>query len=210
MASRLSPKAVLNAVHNEMVFTRRVGVLSRHLAEMIPGPGRVLDFGCGDGSIALALMKLRPDLRVEGVDVLIRPKTHIPVTRFDGQTLPFDDESFDYVTIVDVLHHTLEPAAILAEAGRVTRRSVIVKDHMLEGLAARPTLRFMDWVGNRGHDVVLPYNYLTRSQWEAAFTEAGLRTVNRRDRLDLYPKPFSSLFDRSLHFMAELAPMQRA
>jgi SAM-dependent methyltransferase len=181
-------------------------VLSRHLAELIPGPGRVLDLGCGDGSIAVALMKLRPDLRVEGVDVFIRPKTHIPVTRFDGETLPFDEESFDFVTIVDVLHHTNDPAALLAEAARVSRRSVIVKDHLLQGVAAGPTLRFMDWVGNRGHDVVLPYNYLTREQWADAFDRAGLDPIARRDHLGLYPQPFSNLFDRDLHFVTALRP----
>jgi SAM-dependent methyltransferase len=204
--SSFSPKAVLNAVHNEVVFTRRVAVLSRHLADIIPGPGRVLDLGCGDGSIAAALMKLRPDLRVEGVDVFIRPKTHIPVTRFDGETLPFDEESFDFVTIVDVLHHTEDAAQLLAEAARVSRRSVIVKDHLLRGFAAAPTLRFMDWVGNRGHDVVLPYNYLTPGQWSDAFERAGLEIIERRDRLNLYPQPFSALFDRDLHFIAQLRP----
>ena len=27
----------------------------------------------------------------------------------------------------------------------------------------------MDWVGNRGHDVRLPYNYLSKAEWNAIF-----------------------------------------
>jgi hypothetical protein len=64
----------------------------------------------------------------------------------------------------------------------------------------------MDWVGNRGHNVVLPYNYLSRDDWRKAFSSAELSMVANTERLGLYPRPFSWLFDRSLHFVALLAP----
>lgn len=204
----LDLKPLLNAVHGAAVFNRRVRVLAGHLADAIPGRGTVLDLGCGDGSVAVELMKLRPDLKVEGVDVLLRPETHIPVTLYDGATLPFAPESFDYVTIVDVLHHTDDPAAVLAEAARVARRGVIIKDHLLEGPLAGPTLRLMDWVGNRGHNVVLPYNYLSRSSWRAAFGKAWLTLSSSTEHLGLYPPPFSWFFDRNLHFVALLTPQR--
>jgi len=204
----LDPKGWLNAVHNTAVFGRRVRVLAAHLARAIPdgSPANVLDFGCGDGSIARALMDLRPELQIEGVDVLIRPSTHIPITKFDGARLPFTDRSFDYVTIVDVLHHTDDPVAVLAEACRAARRGVVIKDHLLQGFGAGATLRFMDWVGNRGHDVVLPYNYLSPAQWQAAFRSAGCSPMSWTEDLRLYPQPASLLFDRKLHFVALMAP----
>jgi SAM-dependent methyltransferase len=201
----LGPKLLLNAVHNSTVFSRRVRVLAGHLADAVPGPGRVLDLGSGDGSIAAALMKLRPDLSVEGVDVMVRPRTQIPVTSYDGVTLPFGDASFDYVTIVDVLHHTTDPAAVLTEAARVARQGIVLKDHLLEGFLAGPTLCFMDWVGNRGHGVVLPYNYLSRYAWQKTYRSAGLALLSSNEALGLYPAPFSWFFDRRLHFVAFLA-----
>lgn len=207
-AVRLAPKALLNAVHNSVVFGRRVRILSQHLARVIPDGGRVLDLGSGDGSIALALMRLRSDLAVEGVDVLVRPKTLIPVTWFDGNILPFEARSFDYVTIVDVLHHTNDPAAVLSEACRVARKGVVIKDHLLQGFGAGFTLRVMDWVGNRGHDVVLPYNYLSREQWDAAFLRAGLKQITMIERLRLYPAPATLIFDRRMHFVALMAPIR--
>jgi SAM-dependent methyltransferase len=206
LMARFDPKSLLNAVHNTAVFNRRVRVLAGHLADAIPSRGTVLDLGAGDGSVAVALMQVRPDLKVEGVDVMIRPVTHIPVTQYDGETLPFADKSFDYVTIVDVLHHTDDPAAVLTEASRVARLGVVIKDHLLEGILAGPTLRFMDWVGNRGHDVVLPYNYLSRDAWQGAYYRAKLTTVSNTERLGLYPPPFSWFFDRNLHFVALLQP----
>jgi SAM-dependent methyltransferase len=205
-----SAKSLLNAVHGRAVFRRRVEVLAALLASAIPSGGRVLDIGSGDGRIARRLMDLRPDLEVEGVDVLVRPVTHIPVRPYDGTTLPFADESFDYVTLVDVLHHTDDPAAVLREARRVVRQGIVVKDHLRDGVLAGPTLRLMDWAGNRGHDVRLPYNYLDRTGWADAFDKAGLVVANRWERLALYPAPLDWVFGRNLHFLAYLAPEKPA
>ena len=60
---------------------------------------------------------------------------------------------------VDVLHHTEDPMALLGEAVRVARKTIVVKDHTLNGFLAGPTLHFLDRVGNARHDVALPYNY---------------------------------------------------
>lgn len=202
-------KGVLNAAHASMIFGRRVERLAEALARLLPAQGHsVLDLGCGDGQVAVAVMRRRPELQFEGVDVLVRPVTHIPVRLYDGHRLPLADRSVDHVTIVDVLHHTDDPAAVLAEAARVARRSVVVKDHLREGLLAGPTLRLMDWVGNRGHDVRLPYNYLDRTEWDAAFARAGLVEDARIEDLGLYPGVLDWAFGRGLHFVNRLVPME--
>lgn len=198
-------ETVLNAVHANLVFKRRVRVLARQLAALIPEAGDVLDLGCGDGAIAAEVMRLRPDLRIEGAEVLVRPGAMIPVRRFDGRHLPFSAGSFDYVVLVDVLHHTDDPEALMAEAVRVARKAIVIKDHLLSGFAARATLSLMDYVGNRGHGVPLPYNYLDDAAWQRLFRLSGCTVVRRVDRLGLYPPPFSKLFERHLHFMALLA-----
>ncbi len=201
---KTAEKRVLNTIHDRAVFRRRVRVLSTCLAEEMSATGSVLDLGCGDWSIARAIMDIKPGLTFRGIDVMLRPHTHIPVERFDGETIPAGDGSFDWVTIVDVLHHTDHPARLLAEAVRVAREGVVIKDHLREGFAAYTTLRVMDWVGNKGHDVRLPYNYLSRAEWGVAFRGAGIEVRNWRENLSLYPLPASLVCDRNLHFIAGL------
>jgi 2-polyprenyl-3-methyl-5-hydroxy-6-metoxy-1,4-benzoquinol methylase len=198
-------KRILNTIHDKAVFRRRVRVLSAHIADELGSEGTVLDVGCGDGSIASALMDLRPGLSFHGIDVMKRPHTTIPVTVFDGHTIPSGDKSYDWVTIVDVLHHTDDPSRVVAEAARVARRGIVIKDHLCEGFAAYATLRAMDWVGNRGHDVRLPYNYLSRAEWNHVFARSGLEIRGWRGSLSLYPFPANLAFDRKLHFVARLS-----
>jgi SAM-dependent methyltransferase len=152
------------------------------------------------------LLDRRPDLSLQGVDVLLRGRPAIPVVPYDGQQIPFDDACFDVVLLIDVLHHTRDPLAVLREAGRVTRGALVIKDHLCDGWFAGPTLRFMDQVGNRRFGVSLPYNYWRLGQWQAAFAELGLRIDTWSTDLGLYPWPARAVFERSLHFMARLIP----
>jgi len=195
---------MLGTVHGKLVFNRRIRRLATAIAERIPQNARVLDVGCGSGDLAALIMQMRPDVRIEGIDVLVRPDTAIPVHAYDGAHIPFPDDSFDAAMVIDVLHHTDDPAAVLAEISRVAPH-VVIKDHLRNGLAAGATLRFMDWVGNAAHGVRLPYNYLSRREWTTIWTKLHLATSAFADRLALYPRPFSWLFDRGLHFVAVLS-----
>ena len=197
--------SVIGAIHRRLVFDRRTHVLASQLAEML-GSGSVLDVGCGDGTIDVLIGKARPDLEISGVDVLVRPSAQINVRPFDGRQLPFSDSSFDTVMFVDVLHHTDDATILLNEARRVARKSVILKDHTMDGPLAYKTLRFMDWVGNAHHGVVLPYNYWPERRWHEAFAEVGLQLTRWEARIPLYPFPVSLIFGRRLHFIAALVP----
>ena len=190
--------------HDKAVFKRRIDVLSRTIADFLPKNAKVLDIGCGSGTLAKAVMTLRPDVSFEGIDVLVRPNTDIPVKEYDGYNIPAPDGHYDVALFVDVLHHTDDPSRLVAEARRVAK-NVVIKDHNRDGLLENSTLRFMDWVGNAAHGVRLPYNYLSSSEWRSLWADRGLKIDRAVDRLGLYPAPFSWLFDRKLHFVARLS-----
>ena len=196
--------SVLQAAHARMVFGRRVRVLAECLSARIPPGSAVLDIGCGDGTIGNLLAERGSEVSIEGVEFAPRPQCRIPCRPFDGAVLPFADGSFDVCLFVDVLHHTDDPTILLREARRMTRRVVLIKDHLSENGFDFKTLQFMDWVGNRPHGVRLPYNYQSRKEWEASFANCGLSIAQWTSEVPLYPFPFSLLVGRALHFVALL------
>lgn len=195
---------ITSSLHTKVIFPRRVKRLAGMLADLLPSNVSVLDVGAGDGQISRRVMDLRPDVEISGVDVLVRPDTAIPVAQFDAKRLPADPKSFDFVMLIDVVHHASDPRHLLAEARRVAAQGLLIKDHVMQGALARPTLRLMDWVGNKRHGVHLPYNYWTSAQWDEVVAETGLTVATWHRRLGLYPAPFQPIFDRSLHFVASL------
>jgi SAM-dependent methyltransferase len=202
-SSRLRDFAV-KELHRRFVTHRRARVLIRHLGELIPRNSKILDVGCGDGLIDEMILAHRPDVTIDGIDVFLRPQLRIPVIKFDGERIPYSDNTFDVVLLLDVLHHTIDPLVLLKEAQRVSQEHIIIKDHNCDGFAATLCLRVMDWVGNAPHRVALPYNYWSQRRWRWAFGKLGLDVSEYRDSLGLYSPPGSWIFERSLHFIARL------
>ena len=191
-------------IHSYFVHNRRSVVLSRHLANLLPESSSILDVGCGDGLISRMILEARPDLHLHGIDVLIRENTHFPIKQYDGSYIPYGDGSFDGVMFVDVLHHTEDPVRLLREASRVARKTIVIKDHILNGIFADQTLRYMDRIGNRRYGINLPYNYWPKRRWLESFDSLHMDVERWIEKLDIYPWPASLVFDRSLHFIARL------
>jgi ubiquinone/menaquinone biosynthesis C-methylase UbiE len=195
---------VVESVHEQYAKGRRAQVLARHFADLIPEGASVLDVGTGDGSIAASVQAARPDVRIRGLEYQVRDDCAIPVEAFDGKTLPLEDDSIDYVSFLDVLHHTVDPMVLLKEAHRVARRGLIIKDHLRRGFLGGTTLRFMDKVGNRRYGIDLPNTYLTPAEWESAWATLSLDPVEWRGDLGIYPAWADWWFGRGLHFFARL------
>ena len=197
------------ATHARTVGRRRNYVLATHISEMLPAECRsLLDVGCGDGTITWLVGQRRGNMRIEGVDVLVRPETMIPVRAFNGERLPQTDRSVDVVSFIDVLHHIKNPGIMLREAWRVARLGILIKDHACPGRISRFVLMFMDWIGNRPHGVSLVYNYWSKRQWESAWRGLGLVISKKRTALGLYPVWAGPMFDRRFHFMVFLSGFQ--
>jgi SAM-dependent methyltransferase len=105
------------------------GLKLRYLLEdLAPVHGRVLDVGCGAGSVAKAVKRERPDLEVFGCDLsqsaLAVAKSSPEGVDFrmaTAERLPFQDAEFDFVWIFDVLEHVEDPEVVLREVARVLR-----------------------------------------------------------------------------------------
>jgi SAM-dependent methyltransferase len=193
-------------LHDRGILHRRVTALASAIAPLLPKSARVLDVGSGDGLLDKALLNLRPDLRIEGVDVLVRPHTPILVRQFDGSHLPFAAGEFDIAMAIDVFHHAADSPGLMQEMKRVTRGSIVIKDHFRHGLPSEVILRAMDWVGNSRHGVRLPFSYWSEAEWRRVWDRCGVRPVSILRQLHLYPLPLSLIFERDLHFIVALEP----
>jgi ubiquinone/menaquinone biosynthesis C-methylase UbiE len=96
----------------------------------------VLDVGTGTGRGIAYLREHAPDLGVHGIEpvaALTREavRNGVPaelISEGRGESLPFEDESFDVAMALGVLHHVPDPSAVVGEMMRVARKAVCISD----------------------------------------------------------------------------------
>lgn len=195
---------MLRRLHHAFVQVPRRAHLTRTLGVLAGPATSLLDVGAGDGALGVELAREIGATTVHGADILAQPGSKIPVSIFAGDTLPFEDASFDLVLLADVLHHADAPARLLREAARVARRCVLVKDHFAFGEASRRLLHALDVAANRRYGIAVSGNYLTPASWVALCEEGGVRVEALHWPLRVHPAPIRALVPSSLHFAARL------
>jgi SAM-dependent methyltransferase len=190
----------MRALHKP-VYEHRQRVLVNLVSPHLKSGDRVLDVGCGFGHLGRALMDHSPNtFRVEGAESAPRGGELIPVTATGGQSLPWPDRTFDAVILADVLHHDPVPERLLRESARVSKRLVIVKDHLREGFLARERISLLDWAANVGYDVPCLYRYNNLREWRGLLDKVGSRIAEERTGIDIYPPLFNGLLGKGLHY----------
>jgi SAM-dependent methyltransferase len=204
MLARL--KQSLLELHHHGVRVPRAARIVESLARHIGHAESLLDVGCGDGVYALDLARTVGARELVGVDVHVRPTAQIDVRAFDGLHLPFADQSFDAVSIIDVLHHCDDPRAVLSEAVRVARRVVAVKDHFAFGSISRKLLLLMDLAGNAKDGIPSPGTYFDPVIWVAMVAAARGRLVSLDWPLAIHSMPWRLVGWPQLQFTAKVVP----
>lgn len=161
--------------HFQAISVPRADRIASEIVRLLPPTNSLLDVGCGDGTLVKTVAARAGIAEFRGVDVLLQPNLDFDARVYDGKTLPFDDASFDAVTISDVLHHADSPLDVLREALRVTRRggAVVIKDHFRFGPWSNGVLLVMDIVGNRAQGVLVKGTYLSPPEWVELVRKAG-------------------------------------
>lgn len=153
----------------------RYRYLVKILSPYLEGYRDVLDLGSSSGKLAERLLHNIPGLRFIGVDVHVLSAPRIPMVEGNGRRLPFGNDTFDCVMMVDVLHHDEHPKELLAEAKRVARHCVLIKDHYWENRLDLALLRYSDYIGNRLYGVKLPYTFLDLQSWHSLIRSYRLK-----------------------------------
>lgn len=161
-----SPAARRNRLHNwsvEYGLRRRVRMVTRFQPE-----GELLDVGCGTG-LFLDAARRRGRWRVRGIEpnadaaVFGNHQRDLPIQQGTLADSDLNENSFDVITMWDVLEHLHNPAAALEKVARLLRRRgvLIVRVPHLESIDARIFGRYWAGLDAPRHLYVFPRGVLT-------------------------------------------------
>ncbi|MFJ4364612.1 methyltransferase domain-containing protein [Streptomyces chartreusis] len=160
--SKARETAVYTHGHHESVLRshnwRTAANSAAYLLDSLKPHMRILDVGCGPGTITADLAALVPDGRVTGVDrapgileqaratAAGRGVSNVDFAVADVHALDFPDGTFCVVHAHQVLQHVGDPVGALREMARVTRPGglIAVRDSDYRAMAWYPPSRGMD------------------------------------------------------------------
>ncbi len=163
-------------------FQKQKNLIAHYLSE-----GKtLLDFGCGDLSLAKLLHKEFPKLTITGVDVAdsrVRAD-EITFILYDGKTLPFRNYTFDVSISYHVFHHCRDPRSVFGEVSRVTKKKLLIVEPVYRNRVDLFFMKITDRMANGWRNVAIPmpFTFQTEATWrrfarEFHWTVAETKTV---------------------------------
>jgi len=95
---------------------------------------------------------------------------------YDGEHMPFEDGAFDTSIAMYVLHHTRDPAGVLREMKRVSRKRIVLVEELYLHMPGKLRLALLDYAVNATGGLKSKIrwdSYLTRSRLVEAAGEGG-------------------------------------
>ncbi len=135
----------------------------------------ILDIGSGNCALNLQIRNM--SFNITGLDISNKSafQEFEPII-YDGATLPFDDNSFDIVQLITVLHHIKDTESIIKEAKRVGHKLIIMED-IYENTFQKYITFVADSINNwefMGH----PHSNRSDEGWKNTFKKYELNIEN--------------------------------
>jgi ubiquinone/menaquinone biosynthesis C-methylase UbiE len=189
------------SIHNADGYEQLMGRWSKELAPHfiafsgISDGERILDVGCGTGSLTFALTNAADLCAIEAIDyssifveetVRRNADPRINVRQADACALPFDDATFDRALALLVLHFVPQAGIAVAEMRRVVRPGGVVAAAVWDHFGGMPGMRMVvDTVAalsDRGRQLRARYCFqpmMQPGEMRQAFTDQGLVDVTQ-------------------------------
>jgi 2-polyprenyl-3-methyl-5-hydroxy-6-metoxy-1,4-benzoquinol methylase len=120
-------KTIAEIEEDHFWFRGRLQLISDLIHRRAPVKSRVLDIGCGTGSLVKRLTS--EGYEAIGMDIFSltanNPQDPIRFVTAESTSLPFTDTSFDMVTLIDVMEHT-DDIMTIREVSRVLKTGAIL------------------------------------------------------------------------------------
>jgi len=163
-------------------WSRRLAPLLIDFAGLADGE-RVIDVGCGTGSLTFALPRAANIAEIAAIDfspVFVEEArrrnqdSRISIRQADACALPFEDAYFDRALALLVLHFVPETGKAVSEMRRVTRPGGVVAAAVWDHLGGMPAMRMM-W------DTVAMMSEAAREQRGRYFFQPMMRPGEMKD-----------------------------
>jgi ubiquinone/menaquinone biosynthesis C-methylase UbiE len=171
----------------------RDGMTSFVVDSAEPLPGDVLDIGTGRGFTAVELARRGASVTTVDMSEEMLSSAHllavdsgvadrIEFHLADAGDLPFEEGSFEVVTMINVLHHLEQPGMVLPEIARVIMPGgrLIVSDFTVEGFGILEEIHRED---GRSHD---KHSGETVEDFTRRLGDVGMKCVARDRRFHQY------------------------
>jgi ubiquinone/menaquinone biosynthesis C-methylase UbiE len=186
-------------VHDAAGYEQLMGRWSQRLAPLfidfagVDEGEKILDVGCGTGSLTLALARAAELSEIVAIDyspVFVEEAmrrttdTRIKVQQADACALPFEGGTFDRALALLVLHFVPDPGQAVTEMRRVVRPGGVIAAAVWDHLGGMPGMRMMvDTVaalGEPGRQLRARYCFqpmMQPGEMKQTFVERGLVDV---------------------------------
>ena len=173
----LKKKFIANLIREKDIGIGRDKKIVDSINRYLKPKANILDIGCGVCRISKMLAEKGHKIVPLDVQDLSIYQKITPII-YDGNTIPFKNNSFDYSLLLYVLHHTKNPEAALKEAKRVSKKIIVIEDIYHNKFHKYLTF-FADSCVNLefiGH----PHSNKSDTEWKKTFKKHKLKLIDTR------------------------------
>ncbi|PKL17132.1 MAG: methionine biosynthesis protein MetW [Spirochaetae bacterium HGW-Spirochaetae-5] len=127
----------------------------------IPEQAKVLDLGCGDGSLLVMLQEKKKvkgfgvEISEEGVSLCVEKGLYCYQADIDDGLSDYKDNSFDYVILNQTIQNTKRPDYVINEVLRIGKKAII----SFPNFAYISTRSYLMFKGTMPVNELLPYEW---------------------------------------------------